>query len=80
MLTRGADNVTILVGETARFSCQFLTDMHPSIFWLYFTRDDYIYNYTVDPNDTSAKETIVYFDKNKLVSVREMWLTHDFVL
>ncbi|CAB3233746.1 unnamed protein product [Arctia plantaginis] len=68
VLTRGAENVTVLVGETVRFSCQFLTDMHPSIFWLYFTRDDYIYNYTVDPNDTSAKETIVYYDMNKIVS------------
>lgn len=70
MLTRGADNLTVVVGETARFSCQFLTDMHPSVYWMYFTKDEYIYNDTVDPNDATVKETIVYFDKNKVVSVR----------
>lgn len=67
VLTRGADNLTVVVGDTARFSCQFLTDMHPSVYWMYFSRDEYVYNYNVDPNDASVKETIVYFDNTKIV-------------
>ncbi|XP_026736083.1 fibroblast growth factor receptor homolog 1-like [Trichoplusia ni] len=67
VLTRGADNQTVVVGETARFECQFLTDLHPSVYWMYFTRDEYIYNETVDPSDATTKENVVYFDRNKVV-------------
>ncbi|KAJ8709066.1 hypothetical protein PYW07_008892 [Mythimna separata] len=67
VLTRGAENQTVVVGDTAKFSCQFLTDLHPSVFWMYFTKDEYVYNYTVDPNDASVKETIVFYSENKVV-------------
>lgn len=69
----------MVVGDTARFGCQFLTDMHPSVFWMYFTRDEYVYNYTVDPNDASVKENIVILNENKIVSVRALSLTHGVV-
>ncbi|CAH0677611.1 unnamed protein product [Spodoptera exigua] len=68
VLTAGADNQTVLVGETARFSCQFLTDMHPSVYWMYFTRDENINNVTVDPSDVKLQQTMVYYDKNKVVT------------
>nr|AQY56784.1 fibroblast growth factor receptor-like protein [Spodoptera frugiperda] len=68
VLTAGADNQTVLVGETARFSCQFLTDMHPSVYWMYFTRDETFENVTVNPADVTLQQSMVYYDKNKVVT------------
>lgn len=46
---------------------------------MYFTKDEYVYNYTVDPNDASVKETIVFYNENKMVLVRVLSLTHGVV-
>lgn len=60
VLTQGAVNQTRIVGETARFSCDFLSDMHPYLYWMYFSKDDYVYSDAIDSdgsvldlNDTS---------------------------
>lgn len=67
VLTQGVVNQTKLLGQTAEFSCDFLSDMHPFVYWMYFTRDEFVYNDTwVDEN----KESVVYFDVNKLMTVR----------
>lgn len=68
VLTQAAVNQTKLVGETARFSCEFLTDLHPSLYWMYFNKHEYIYNETM--TDASTKESIVYKDVSKIVTVR----------
>ncbi|XP_047537588.1 fibroblast growth factor receptor homolog 1-like isoform X1 [Vanessa atalanta] len=66
VLTQAAVNQTKLVGETARFSCEFLTDLHPSLYWMYFTKHEYIYNETT--TDASTKESVVYKDVTKIVT------------
>lgn len=67
VLTQGAVNQTKLFGQTAEFSCEFLSDMHLAVYWMYFTKDEFVYNDTwVDEN----KESIVYFDSNKIMTVR----------
>ncbi|CAH0732011.1 unnamed protein product, partial [Brenthis ino] len=66
VLTQAAVNQTKLVGETARFSCEFLTDLHPSLYWMYFNKHEYIYNETT--TDVSTKESIVYKDVTKIVT------------
>ncbi|KOB74358.1 Fibroblast growth factor receptor [Operophtera brumata] len=65
VLTKGAVNQTKLFGQTAEFSCEFLSDMHLAVYWMYFTRDEFVYNDTwVDEN----KESVVYFDSNKIMT------------
>ncbi|CAH2095159.1 unnamed protein product [Euphydryas editha] len=66
VLTQAAVNQTKLVGETARFSCEFLTDLHPSVYWMYFTKHEYIYNETT--TDAFTKESVVYKDVTKIVT------------
>ncbi|XP_028157928.1 fibroblast growth factor receptor homolog 1-like isoform X1 [Ostrinia furnacalis] len=66
VLTQGAENQTRLIGETARFSCEFLTDMHPWVYWMFFRKDQRLYNDTVD--DPSAKEVIITNDSSKIVA------------
>lgn len=70
VLTHGANNQTVLVGETARFNCEFLSDMHPYVFWMYFAKDEVIYHYPTDPSEGYAKEMVVYNDTNKIKEVR----------
>ncbi|CAH2054795.1 unnamed protein product, partial [Iphiclides podalirius] len=59
---------TKLVGETAKFSCKFLSDLHPYVFWMFFTNDEYNYNVTIDTNDGVAPESVVYYDTTKLMT------------
>lgn len=73
ILTVAAVNQTKVVGSTAVFSCEFLTDLHPYIYWMYFNKNEYIYNETT--TDPSAKESIVYQDLTKIVTVRVVSLT-----
>lgn len=68
VLTQAAINQTRLIGEMARLTCEFLSDLHPSIYWMYFTKQEYIYNETII--DASTKESIVYKDVTKIVMVR----------
>ncbi|XP_048478000.1 fibroblast growth factor receptor homolog 1 isoform X2 [Plutella xylostella] len=42
VLTQGAMNLTRLVGENASFSCEFLSDLHPSVYWMYLAKDQYL--------------------------------------
>lgn len=65
--TQGASNLTVLVGDTARFGCKFLTDMHPYIYWMYFGKDEIIYH---EPSDNKEKEWVVYNDSTRVVMVR----------
>lgn len=67
VLTQGAENQTKLIGETARFSCEFLTDMHPFVYWMFFNKDQRLYE---SPDDPSVKEVIIRNDSSKIVSVR----------
>ncbi|XP_073959713.1 fibroblast growth factor receptor homolog 1-like isoform X2 [Choristoneura fumiferana] len=62
VLTRAAENQTVLVGETAKFSCEFLSDMHPSVYWMYFRKYEHIYNY----NDTNEE-----IDSNRIMSTED---------
>jgi hypothetical protein len=71
VLTQGAENQTKLVGETVRFSCEFLTDMHPYVYWMFFNKDENMYAETdLADGDPSGKETVIMNDLNKLVTVR----------
>ncbi|KAL0803348.1 hypothetical protein ABMA28_017411 [Loxostege sticticalis] len=65
VLTQGAENQTKLIGETARFSCEFLTDMHPFVYWMFFNKDQRLYE---SPDDPSVKEVIIRNDSSKIVS------------
>ncbi|CAG4987589.1 unnamed protein product [Colias eurytheme] len=65
VLTQGAVNQTKLVGQTAKFSCEFLSDLHPSVYWMYFNKHEYIYNEST--SDPASKELIVYNDVSKVV-------------
>lgn len=70
VLTHGAVNQTVLVGKTVRFSCEFLTDMHPYVFWMYFTKDEVVYHDASELNEAYDKELVVYEDKKKIKVVR----------
>ncbi|CAH2985684.1 unnamed protein product [Chilo suppressalis] len=65
VLTQGAENQTKLVGETARFICEFLTDMHPYIYWMFFNKYEYIYGDTEYEDD--GKESMIHADANKII-------------
>ncbi|CAG9567879.1 unnamed protein product [Danaus chrysippus] len=65
VLTQAAVNQTKLVGETAKFSCEYLSDLHPLVYWMYFTKHEYIYNETTTD---SSNESIVYDDITKIVT------------
>ncbi|CAK1545604.1 unnamed protein product [Leptosia nina] len=65
VLTQAAVNQTKLVGQTAKFSCEFLSDLHPSVYWMYFNKHEYIYNEST--SDASSKEPVVYKDVSKVV-------------
>lgn len=47
MLTQGAENQTKLIGETAHFSCEFLTDMQHYVYWMFLSKDDDLYSENV---------------------------------
>ncbi|CAH2235693.1 jg18062 [Pararge aegeria aegeria] len=66
VLTVAAVNLTKVVGSTAIFSCEFLSDLHPYIYWMYFSKNEYIYNETT--TDPSSKESVVYEDQTKFVT------------
>ncbi|KPJ10719.1 Fibroblast growth factor receptor-like 1 [Papilio machaon] len=68
VLTQGVVNQTKLVGETAKLSCEFLSDLHPYVFWMFFTNDEYNYNVTIDTNDGATQESIVFYDTTKLMT------------
>lgn len=68
VLTQAARNQTILVGQTAKFSCEFLSDLHPSVYWMYFEKYDHIYNET--NSETSNDKSVIYKDQNKIIMVR----------
>lgn len=68
VLTQAAVNQTKLVGQTAKFSCEFLSDLHPSVYWMYFNKHEYIYNEST--SDAASKEPVVYKDVSKIVLVR----------
>ncbi|XP_013195761.2 fibroblast growth factor receptor 3 isoform X1 [Amyelois transitella] len=51
VLTKAVLNQTRMVGEAARLTCQFLSDLHPFIQWMYFPKDEYMF-YDVDDNVT----------------------------
>ncbi|XP_013147632.1 PREDICTED: fibroblast growth factor receptor homolog 1-like isoform X1 [Papilio polytes] len=68
VLTQGVVNQTKLVGETAKLSCEFLSDLHPYVFWMFFTNDEYNYNVTIDTNEGATQESIVFYDKTKLMT------------
>ncbi|KAM3960814.1 LOW QUALITY PROTEIN: fibroblast growth factor receptor [Aphomia sociella] len=59
VLTKGVVNQTKLVGETAHFSCSFLSDMHPYIYWMYIAKDEYIYT---DVDQNGSTNTMAYTD------------------
>ncbi|XP_059046894.1 fibroblast growth factor receptor 1-like [Achroia grisella] len=61
VLTKGVVNQTKLVGDTAHFSCSFLSDMHPYIYWMYIAKDEYMYT-DVDPS--SSPNSVAYSDVN----------------
>ncbi|CAK1593714.1 unnamed protein product [Parnassius mnemosyne] len=67
VLTQGVVNQTKLVGETAKFSCKFLSDLHPYVYWMFFTNDEYNYNITIDTNDGVAQESVVHYDTTKVM-------------
>ncbi|GIY61965.1 fibroblast growth factor receptor 3 [Caerostris extrusa] len=49
MLENYPGNQTVFVGETVAFECRFISDLHPSIYWLRY----------LDVNDTSDSEYFV---------------------
>lgn len=57
----------MLVGDTARFGCKFLSDMHHYIYWMYFGKDEVIYR---EPSDGKEKEWVVYNNTTRVVMVR----------
>lgn len=67
MLTKGVENQTRLVGETARFTCEFLSDMHPYIYWMYFSKDEYLYEESDTSQSLVSNETVA---NNKPIMVR----------
>ncbi|KAI5644805.1 protein tyrosine kinase domain-containing protein [Phthorimaea operculella] len=73
VLTHGAVNQTVVLGETARFSCGFLSDMHPYVFWMYFAKDELLYHDVGTDTDSvegnaSKDELVIYADKSKIKS------------
>ncbi|XP_049886014.1 fibroblast growth factor receptor homolog 1-like isoform X1 [Pectinophora gossypiella] len=66
VLTHGVVNQTAVVGDTARFSCEFLSDMHPYVYWMYFAKDELVYHDTVESNEGYAKDMVVYADLTKI--------------
>ncbi|CAG9793599.1 unnamed protein product [Diatraea saccharalis] len=66
VLTQGAENQTTLVGKTARFTCEFLSDLHPYVYWMFFNKDENIYGDVEYEDD--AKAPMIHADTNKIIA------------
>lgn len=64
VLTQGAVNETRLLGDNVTFSCEFLSDLHPYVYWLFLTKDQY------------GLKGFDFFNDSKVVMVRVLSLTH----
>lgn len=75
LLIQGLENQTKLIGETVKFNCEFSSDLHPYIFWMYFKEDD-LKNAIIDETEKADENSNILIDNTKIITVRNLITTN----